>query len=67
MINECETPGCSTLTFGRVCLGCEQTQMKKLRRFPRGRPYSSSENAVSGHAEPGASATSATALDPLGS
>ena len=28
MIRECSTPGCSTLTFGDVCLGCLQRQAR---------------------------------------
>ena len=64
MIRECERPGCATLTFGNVCLGCEQKQMKTMRTFPRGRPFHSSEHPAAGYAEPGAAATSAAALDP---
>ena len=38
MIHECATPGCATLTFGEVCLGCEQKRAGVQRVFPRGRP-----------------------------
>ena len=39
MISECSTPGCSTLTFGETCLGCEQKKAGIRRIFPRGRPF----------------------------
>ena len=39
MIRECSTPGCSTLTFGETCLGCEQKNAGVQRTFPRGRPF----------------------------
>jgi hypothetical protein len=38
MIHECATPGCATLTFGEICLGCEQKRAGVQRVFPRGRP-----------------------------
>jgi len=31
MIRSCSTPGCVTLTFGEVCLGCLQRQAKEER------------------------------------
>jgi hypothetical protein len=44
---QCATPGCTTLTFGEVCLGCEQKKMKDApRTFPRGRPYSRKNDAT---------------------
>ena len=39
MIRECSTPGCSTLTFGETCLGCDQKNAGVPRTFPRGRPF----------------------------
>jgi hypothetical protein len=39
MIRECSTPGCSTLTFGETCLGCDQKVAGVPRTFPRGRPF----------------------------
>jgi hypothetical protein len=31
MTTTCSTPGCSTLTFGEVCLGCLQSAAKARR------------------------------------
>jgi hypothetical protein len=39
VIRECATPGCSTLTFGDTCLGCDQKNAGVQRTFPRGRPF----------------------------
>jgi len=39
-MRQCDTPGCSTLTFGEICLGCEQKKAGVQRSFPLGRPFS---------------------------
>jgi hypothetical protein len=31
MIHPCATPGCGTLTFGEICLGCLQRQARALK------------------------------------
>jgi hypothetical protein len=49
VIRECSTPGCSTLTFGDTCLGCDQKNAGVQRTFPRGRPFSRA-NAADGAA-----------------
>ena len=60
MIRECTTPGCSTLTFGDTCLGCDQKNAGVQRTFPRGRPFSQADAA---DGAPASSDASAVALD----
>jgi hypothetical protein len=58
VIRECSTPGCSTLTFGATCLGCDQKNAGVQRIFPRGRPFPEAPAASAP-----STATSAAAVD----
>jgi hypothetical protein len=60
MIRECSTPGCSTLTFGETCLGCDQKNAGVQRTFPRGRPFA---RATVAQPAPGAGHASAVVAD----
>src|SRR5436305_6703073 len=44
MLRTCEADGCTTLTFGPLCLAHEPPAAP--RRFPRGRPYALRDREV---------------------
>ena len=48
VIRECSTPGCSTLTFGDVCLGCLQRQARAERTAAQDEGGSSSGDGALG-------------------
>jgi hypothetical protein len=60
VIRECSTPGCSTLTFGETCLGCDQRDAGVIRSFPRGRPF---VRATDGEADGRATEASGAPVD----
>jgi hypothetical protein len=39
VIQACQSRGCTTLTFGPLCLACEQKEAKAAPNFTNGRPY----------------------------
>jgi hypothetical protein len=47
MIKPCSTPGCQTLTYGEVCLGCLQRKAREAQQTVAG-----AEAKQGGHASP---------------
>jgi hypothetical protein len=52
LIHPCATPGCDTLTFGEICLGCMQRLARAQRAREDERDGASADDSAAAAASP---------------